>query len=282
MTTRTQEQILADLLANTGRAAKLRRKLAANKSRNWLLALMLHSFGRFAEHSELSDLEAGIIKAFKQNGYSDTDLINEGKLALKLPSAVRAELFPPEFATLSSGSAFTLDQVRAAAPGIIKTMPAQPDAAVDHADRTALHDVWDPPAGGPREHAATTIASEPNARAAAAARATTFKIKAVKFRCNHRATDSVFNQENEFYYVIFGSLGADARPPPRKARSSTTSTPATPETSPPSMATSGGPGERLNRCRPEKSGCCCQRGSTTRETQPKSAPGSRRRSRLLP
>ena len=32
MTTRTQEQILADLVANTGRAAQLRRKLAANQS----------------------------------------------------------------------------------------------------------------------------------------------------------------------------------------------------------------------------------------------------------
>ena len=38
MTARTQEQILADLFANTGRAANLRRELAANQSHNWLLA----------------------------------------------------------------------------------------------------------------------------------------------------------------------------------------------------------------------------------------------------
>ncbi len=65
MTTRTQEQILADLVANTGRAAQLRRKLAANQSRNWLLALVLHSFGRFAENAKLSDLEAGIINGLQ-------------------------------------------------------------------------------------------------------------------------------------------------------------------------------------------------------------------------
>ena len=128
MTTRTQEQILADLVANTGRAAQLRRKLAANQSRNWLLALVLHSFGRFAERAQLSDLEAGIINAFKENGYDNADLIKQGKLASKLPSAVRAELFPPGFAALSGGAAFTLDQLRAAAPGIVTTMLAQTSA----------------------------------------------------------------------------------------------------------------------------------------------------------
>ena len=260
---RTQEQIMADLLANTGRAAQLRRKLAANQSRNWLLALVLHSFGRFAEHAQLSDLEAGIIKAFKQNGYDDTDLTKQGKMALELPKAVRAELFPPDFAALSSGSAFTLDKLRAAAPGIVKTMLAQPNVAVVdvegiHAGRTTIRDVRMPSEEVLRKYAsAVTVAIEPNApapaaRAAAAAVASTFKIKATKFRCNHRATNSVFDPKNEFY-VIFGSLGDVASRSPRKAKSSRTSTPAIPGTSPPSMATSGGPTEWLNRCRPEKS-----------------------------
>ena len=175
MTARTQEQILADLLANTGRAAQLRRKLAANQSRNWLLALVLHSFGRFAEHAQLSDLEAGIIKAFKQNGYDDTELTRQGKMALKLPSDVRAELFPPDFAALASGSAFTLDQLRAAAPGIVKTMLAQPNVAVVdvegiHAGRTTLRDVRMPSEEVLRKYAsAATVAIEPNAPAAVSA-----------------------------------------------------------------------------------------------------------------
>jgi hypothetical protein len=213
MTTRTQEQILADLVANTGRAAQLRRKLAANQPRNWLLALVLHSFGRFAERAQLSDLEAGIINAFKENGYDNAELIKQGKLASKLPSAVRAELFPPGFAALSSGAAFTLDQLRAAAPGIVTTMLAQPNVAVVdvegiHAGRTRLRDVRMPSEEVLRRYAsAATVAIEPNARAAAAAVAGTFKIKATKFRCNRRATDSVFDPKNEFY-VIFGSLGS--------------------------------------------------------------------------
>jgi hypothetical protein len=219
MTTRTQEQILADLIANTGRAAQLRRKLAANQSRNWLLALVLHSFGRFAERAQLSDLEAGIINAFKQNGYDDTELTKQGKLALKLPSAVRAELFPPDFPALSSSSAFTLDQLRAAAPGIVKTMLAQPNVAVVdvegiHAGRTTLRDVRMPSEEVLRKYASAatiaiepTVATQPNARTAAAASTSTFKIKATKFRCNRRAADSAFDPKNEFY-VIFGSLGA--------------------------------------------------------------------------
>ena len=53
MSTPTQEQIFADFLANKGRAGRLRRKLAANQHRNWMLALTLHSFARFAQRAKL-------------------------------------------------------------------------------------------------------------------------------------------------------------------------------------------------------------------------------------
>lgn len=211
MTARTPERILTDLLANTGRAAQLRRKLAANQPRNWMLALTLHSFSRFAEHAELSDLEAGIIKAFKDNGYTDKELTKQGELAMKLPSALRKELFPPRFAALSRESRFTNDDLRAAAPGIVQSVLGQPNVTVVdvegiHAGSLTLGDVRMPSQEVLRHHASSMmVALEPSARVAANALTSTYTIKATKFRCNHRATDSIFDPKNEFF-VVFGSL----------------------------------------------------------------------------
>lgn len=211
MTAPTPEQILTDFLADTGQAGRLRRKLAANQHRNWLLALVLHSFTRFAQHAQLSDLEAGIIKAFKQHGYDDAELTRQGQLALQLSNSVRAELFGPEFADLSSATPYTLRQMTADAPGIVKTMLAQPSTTVVdvegiHAGRARLADVRLPAEEVLKQHASSmTVAVEPQARSTATSAATsTFSIKATKFRCNHRGTDSVFDPKCE-YYFIFGS-----------------------------------------------------------------------------
>jgi hypothetical protein len=149
MSTPTQEQIFADFLANTGRAGRLRRKLAANRYRNWALALTLHSFARFAQQARLSDLEAGIIKGFKQHGYDDAELIRYGEFALKLNAAVRAELFEPEYAGLPSDTPYTLAQLAADVPQLVKTTLAQPNTTVIdvegiHAGRSKLSDFRQP------------------------------------------------------------------------------------------------------------------------------------------
>ncbi|HEY7103345.1 MAG TPA: hypothetical protein VH573_17045 [Mycobacteriales bacterium] len=214
MSAPTQEQILADFLANTGRAGRLRRKLAANQHRNWLLALALHSFARFAQQARLSDLEAGIIKGFKQHGYDDAELIRQGQFALKLNDAVRAELFEPEYAGLSSATPYTLAQLAADAPQIVKNTLAQPTTTVIdvegiHAGRSRLGDFRQPSEQVLRKHASSlTVAIEPQARAAAAkSAASNFTIKATKFHCNHRGTDSVFDPKAEYYFIFSSTAG---------------------------------------------------------------------------
>jgi hypothetical protein len=211
MTAPTQEQIVADFVAGSGQAGRLRRKLAANQHRNWLLALILHSFTRFAEQAELSDLEAGIVDAFRQHGYDDAELTRQGQLALKLTDSVRAELFEPGFAGLSSATPYTRAQLAADAPRIAKATLAQPNATVVdvegiHAGRSRLADVRLPSEQVLQQHASSlTVAVEPGARATAkSSAASTFSIKATKFRCNRRGTDSVFDPKCE-YYFIFGS-----------------------------------------------------------------------------
>jgi hypothetical protein len=213
MSAPTQEQILADFLANTGRAGRLRRKLAANQYRNWLLALTLHSFTRFAQQAKLSDLEAAIIRGFKQHGYDDAELIRQGQFAQKLNDAVRAELFEPEYAGLSSATPYTLAQLAADAPQIVKTTLAQPNVTVVdvegiHAGRSRLADFRQPSEQVLRQHASSlTVAIEPQARAAAKSSAAGFTIKATKFHCNHRGTDSVFDPKAEYYYIFVSTAG---------------------------------------------------------------------------
>lgn len=216
MSAPTQEQILADFLANTGRAGRLRRKLAANQYRNWLLALTLHSLMRFAQQAKLSDLEAAIIKGFKQHGYDDAELIRQGQFAVKLNDAVRAELFEPEYAGLSSATPYTLAQLAADAPQIVKTTLAQPNVTVIdvegiHAGRSRLADFRQPSEQVLRQHASSlTVAIEPQARAAAksSVAAANFTIKATKFHCNHRGTDSVFDPKAEYYFIFVSTAGS--------------------------------------------------------------------------
>ena len=217
MAARSEEQILTDFLAGTGRAGRLRRNLAANQHRNWLLAILLHAFRRHAEGAKLSDLEAGIIAAFKQHGYDDAQLTRKGRLAAKLDDSVRAELFGPGFADLDGSAPYTKKQLAAQAPEIVRTMLAQPtvtvvDVAGIHAGRSTLGDVRLPSEQVLREHSSsTTVAIEGGAAASAAKTATgsTFSVKATTFRCNHRGADSVFNPLEEFYFVFGTVYGGD-------------------------------------------------------------------------
>jgi hypothetical protein len=215
MTAPTQEQIVADLVAGTGRPGRLRHRLAANQHRNWLLALILHSFTRYAEKKELSDLEAAIIDAFRKQGYGDADLVRQGRLAQKLTASVRAELFEPEYAALSSDTPYTKARLAADAPRLLKTTLAQPNATVYdvegiHAGRSTIAGVRTPSEDVLRRYASSlTVAVEPTARAAATVSGASFSVKATKFRCNQREKDAVFNPKAE-YYFLFGSTTGGA------------------------------------------------------------------------
>jgi hypothetical protein len=217
MAARPQEQILADFLAGTGRAGRLRRNLAANQHRNWLLAIVLHSFRRFAEKAELTDLEASVIKAFRDNGFDDAELTRKGRLAARLDDTVRAELFGSGFAALAGRTPYSRQDLAAEAPGIVRTTLARPnvtvvDVAGIHSGRSALGDVRLPADQVLREYSSSmTVAIEEGAKASAAkSTGSTFSIKATKFRCNQRGTDSVFDPKCE-YYFIFGTVAGSTQ-----------------------------------------------------------------------
>ena len=52
MAKRTPDEVLESFIKRSGKDAKLRSKMAANKQRNWLLAVMLNGFARHSVSSE--------------------------------------------------------------------------------------------------------------------------------------------------------------------------------------------------------------------------------------
>jgi hypothetical protein len=210
--TRPPERILAGIVKAEGRGAKQRRKLAANRERNWLLALTLRSFARVAAGQPLSDLEATIVDAFRANGYSDRELAQQGRLYEQLPADVRRDLFPARFAGLAAQTPYTTRQLQADAPAIVQAVLAMPnvtriDADAIHAGKSHLREL--PPVGrdvqaqhGGAMLVALSSSATPPAPAAATSR---YSIKATRFRCNEETGVDVFGADEPYW--IFGALG---------------------------------------------------------------------------
>jgi len=208
MVARPPERILDDIVQDKGRGRPVRRKLAANKQRNWLLALTLYSFAKFAENAQLTDLEQSIVTAFRKNGFSDQDIRQQGGIGERIPQQVRDEIFPGKFAQLDTKKTYSFKDMEQDADGIVKGILAMPnvtklDVQAIHAGEAALRDF---PLADRRvlqeTGSAMVVALAPN-RTPANPR---YTIKATQFQCIDRQTDSVFGPSNEPYW-IFGSLG---------------------------------------------------------------------------
>ena len=98
MAARKPDDILDGIVKQKGKDAKFRRKLAANKGRNWLLGITLNSFAKLDEGAPLSDLDNALVGAYRKNGFSDDELKTQGRLYRKMPAQLRDEVFPGKFA----------------------------------------------------------------------------------------------------------------------------------------------------------------------------------------
>lgn len=208
MPARAPERIMESIVNRQGRGAKIRRKLAVNKERNWLLALTLNSFAKLEANAQLTDLEESIVVAFRKNGFSDDELKSHGRLYQQMPEQVRQEIFPGKFAALTPQKKFSMQDLRQEAPTIVKSVLSMKnvtdiDIKAIHAGSATLRDFPLASREVLEEHASgmlvalTPNTTPPNPR---------YTIKATSFRCNDRQTDSVFGPSNEPYW-IFGSLG---------------------------------------------------------------------------
>ena len=110
MPARAPEKILEDLVKGQGKEAILRRKLTANRERNWFLALYLNSCGKLATNTSLTDLDEIIVNAFHQHGFTDEELKLHGRLYQQIPEQTRHDLFPGKFATFDPQTKYTINE----------------------------------------------------------------------------------------------------------------------------------------------------------------------------
>lgn len=208
--TRPPEKILSDIVSKTGRGAKQRRKLAANRERNWLLALTLNSFSKVAAKQQLTDLESLIVDAFRGNGYSDRELAEHGKLYDKIPAAVRQDIFPARFAQLSRDTAYSTRQLQSDAPSIVSAVLSMPnvtqiDADAVHAGETHLRDIPVVSRDVLAEHGAGMLVALSNTPPKPSAATSLYGIKATKFHCTAETGAAIFGSDEPYW--IFGALG---------------------------------------------------------------------------
>ena len=189
MPARAPEKILEDLVKGQGKEAKLRRKLTANRERNWFLALYLNSCGKLATNTSLTDLDEIIVNAFHQHGFTDEELKLHGRLYQQIPEQTRRDLFPGKFATFNPQTEYTMSDLKGDAPNIVKSVLSMPNVAnvnVGAIHAGAVHPSEFPmvPKNVLQEHGAAMFlalapnATPPNPR---------YTIEAMQFRCNDEA-----------------------------------------------------------------------------------------------
>lgn len=100
------------------RGVKLRRYLIANKEHNWLLAIMLNSCAKVSANASLTDLEKIVIDAFRNNGFSDEEIEEQGRLYQEISEQTRREIFPEKFLRLNTQTQYDLKQLQADLPKI--------------------------------------------------------------------------------------------------------------------------------------------------------------------
>ena len=240
MPARTPERILASIVKQEGREAKVRRKLTANRDRNWLLGLTLNSFAKLTANAQLSDLEQTIIDTYRRHGFSDEQLKQHGRMYLDMPEQVRHEIFPDKFAQLTPGQRYSKQDLRNDASTIVSNVLSMPnvtriDVQAIHAGNANLREFALAPKAVVQTHGvAMLVATEPNTAATASTR---YTIKATSFRCNDETGTDFWDRTNRTGSSARSAKVSRSQP---AARSSAILTRATHRASHPMKAVSGG------------------------------------------
>ena len=59
--------------------------MEVGQARNWLLALTVNAFEKLADGARLTDLDTGLLNAYRENGYNDDEIKAQGRLFKQLP-----------------------------------------------------------------------------------------------------------------------------------------------------------------------------------------------------
>ena len=137
MAARQHNKIFDDLVKGQGKGQKLRRKLVANKERNWLLALTLHSFEKLDANASLTDIERTIVDACRQNGLGDVELKEHGRFFRTMPAQAKRDFFPTKFAAFTPQTNYTKEDLNADLPNIRRAILSMRN--VTNVDVEAVH-----------------------------------------------------------------------------------------------------------------------------------------------
>lgn len=167
---RTTDVILQGMLNSTGKGGRMRQKLTATRERNWLLALTLNSFAKLDEGAQLTDLNRAIIDTFRENGFDEDDLKAQGRVYRQLPTHLRQEIFPDQYAMLTVNSQVSFGELAHDLPRLDRQVAKMPNAMdVDvhaiHAGRATESDFRLPPRDVVRRHSGgltRTVSLRPN------------------------------------------------------------------------------------------------------------------------
>ena len=135
---RPKETILDEIVNVKGKRANLGRQLQTSKEANWLLAVYLNSFAKLDAGEPLTDVEKAVVDGFRQNGVSEAEVKEHGRLFTKMSAADKQKLFPGKFAQLTPKTKYEAADLKADLPKAEANLLKQPNAA--DVDVKAVHD----------------------------------------------------------------------------------------------------------------------------------------------
>lgn len=195
------EGLAKGIAKDQSRGVRLRRYLIDNKEHNWLLALMLNSCAKISANVSLTDLEKIVIDAFRNNGFSDEEIKEQGRLYQEIPEQTRREIFPEKFVRLNTRTQYDLKQLQADLPDIQKFAVSKL-SSVESIDlqniqiETEIVENFSVSSETPQAAVSSTKPSQP-----------IYTCKILGFECIKRQRDSIFYPSNEPYF-LFGTTAS--------------------------------------------------------------------------
>ena len=187
-----------EVAKDQSRGVKLRRYLIANKEHNWLLAIMLNSCAKVSANAPMTDLEKIVIDAFRNNGLTDDEIKENGRLYQQISEQTRREIFPEKFLRLNTQTQYDLKQLQADLPKIqeIAVSNLSSGESIDLQNIQTESEIIPNFSASP--------ATPPTAGPTINPSQVKYTIKAVGFECIRRQKDSIFYPSNEPYF-LFGT-----------------------------------------------------------------------------
>lgn len=205
----TPQEHWDQIVTRQGRGAYTRRKLVANRHRNWLIALAAHACAKAKASARLSDLEEHLVQTL-QKASSKIDLIGGfAHIQSTTPPEVKIEIFPDGVDRLSATDSVTFAALGRLAPNLVAGTIGAPNAnTLDihaiHSGRVRLREQIKSSPGILRVHASSLLravssekVSPKNANGPIANR---YLIKSQWFRCLEETSE--WSASDEIYWLF--------------------------------------------------------------------------------